>query len=341
MERTTTGAAGETRNSGEPALQRLAWVAGFLHRAGARLRHVDYRQAEEGCFRLATELRRAVGEDTLSRAVFQAVPRGGLVVLGLLSYALGLRREQLDGRADAAAPLVLVDDCALSGLRLRQELARLAPEREVVVAHLYSAPELRRAVAEREPRVTACVAAHDLADRSRDVYPDDAEHAAWQSEWLRRLGDDRYWLGLPELVSFAWSEPDRPFWNAATGRIEDGWRFVAPHRCLGNRARLAQGLADPPAAGEDEPAWRLAESVVWGEFDGVLWLCDAGTDTIFSLAGTAVPAWKALVTFGSTAAAAVLVRDFAVEVDRAREDVDALAAELSMAGLLEPGDCSG
>jgi hypothetical protein len=321
--------------------QRLAFAAGFLRRAATRVRWTGYRQAEEDCFRLAAALRRRVGDETLSHAEFRAVPRGGLVVLGMLSYALDLRREQLEPSGDAAAPLVLVDDCALSGLRLRATMARLPARREVVVAHLYSHPDLRRAVEEREPRVSACVAAGDLADRSRDLHRGDEEHATWREQWLRRLGDDRYWLGLPELVAFAWSEPDRPFWNAATGRVEDGWRFVPPHRCLKNRARLAAGLQGfAPAAGA--PPWRLPEDVVWGEFDGVLWLGRGPTDEVFSLAGTAAVAWKALAAGGSAGtAAAVLARSFAVEEDAARADVESLAGELVAAGLLERGDGPG
>ncbi len=342
MRRTDPQTTVRSEAAGGADAERLVQVAGFLRRAGGRLRFVDWRRAEEDCFRLAAELRRRVGDEVLARAAFRAIPRGGLVVLGMLAYALDLRREQLAPAGGGAAPLVLVDDCALSGLRLRQEMAHLPAERDVVVAHLYSHPELRRAVEEGEPRVSACVAAHDLADRSRQLHPDEAEHAAWQRRWLGRLGDDRYWLGLPELVAFAWSEPDRPFWNEARERFEHGWRFVPPHRCLKNRGRLAAGLAGFAPAAAGEPRWRLPEDVLWGEFDGVLWLCRGGTEEVFSLAGTAALAWKALAAGGGAAtAAAVLAGRFSVDEDAARADVEHLAAELVAAGLLERGDGPG
>ena len=320
--------------------QRLGQVAAFLKRAGIRLRYVGYRQAESDVLRLAAELRRTVGEELLSRAAFRAVPRGGLVVLGMLAYALGLRREQLDGRCEAEAEsLVLVDDCALSGMRLRQELDRLAPSRRVVVALLYAAPDLRRAVEEGEPRVEACVAARDLADRSRELYPDPQQHAAWRRCWLERLGADRYWLGLPELVAFAWSEPDRPFWNSATERIEDGWRFVPPHRCLQGRARLARDLPEAASRETEEPEWRSAATAVWGEFDGVLWLCHTGSQQVYSLDPTASLAWKALVTGADVAGAAkALTSRFDVDAETATSDVEALVAALVEAGLLERAD---
>jgi hypothetical protein len=335
----TTGATGPADDA---VAERLAQVAGFLRRAGGRLRWVDWRQAEEDCFKLAAELRRRVGDEVLSRAGFRAIPRGGLLVLGMLAYALDLRREQLGPDGDCAAPLVLVDDCALSGLRLRQEMARLPAEREVVVAHLYSHPELRRAVEESEPRVSACVAAHDLADRLRRLHPDAAERAEWQRRWLRRLGDDRYWLGLPELVAFVWSEPDRPFWNEARERFEHGWRFVPPHRCLKNRGRLVAELPGFKPAAAGEPRWRLPDGVLWGEFDGILWLCRGGDEEVFSLAGTAALAWKVLTAGGGAATAAqVLAGRFAVDEAAAGADVDRLVAELLAAGLLEQGDDPG
>ncbi len=331
--------APENQKAEAPDIQHLNQVAGFLKRAGTRLRYVDYHQAESDVLGLAVKLRQMLGEETLRSASFVAIPRGGLVVLGMLSYALDLQREQLDGRNSEAALVILVDDCSLSGMRLRQKLDRLEPPRRVVVAHLYSAPELRRAVEEAEPQVDFCVAAQDLEDRSRSLYPDPEEHAAWQRIWLDRLGSDRYWLGLPELVAFAWSEPDRPFWNSATERIEDGWRFVPPHRCLKSRARLVRHLPEVANSGVCEPVWRSAAELVWGEFDGVLWLCHTGSQQVYSLDPSASLAWKALVTGADLAGAAkALTTRFEVDAGAARSDVEALVAALVGAGLLERVD---
>ena len=204
-----------------------------------------------------------------------------------------------------------------------------------MVAHLYSCPELRRAVLEAEPRVDACVAAHDLRDLAVELFPDESERARWRQRWRQRLGDDRYWIGVPELVAFAWSEPDRPFWNDATGRVEDGWRFVPPHRCLKNRLRLSHPR--PPAPAPER--WRVPAGVAWGEFDGTVWLHRAAPDELFSLTGTAAVAWKALVAEGGVdAAVAALGEGFDVGPERAGDDVEALASELVAAGLLEPCD---
>lgn len=326
---------------------RLAQLGQLVRRLTATLRFVDDARAAADAARLAARLDAALPAAQRHAASFHPIPRGGYVVLGLLAYHLDLPRERLraaDERDhETDAPLVLVDDCALSGLRLRQELERLPEGRPVVVAHLYSAPELRQAVLEAEPRVVACVAAGDLADRSREIFPDPEEHRAWRERWAERLqGERRYWLGLPELIAFPWNEPDRPFWNAATGRMEDGWRFVPPHLCTKNRARLAAAL--PPAVrreiAEGEPGgWRMADGVAWGEFDEVAWLVRTDSEQVFSLDGTAALTWRVLVVGGSLeTAAAALARQYAVDEATARRDAEALAAELETAGLLErPG----
>ena len=341
-----------------PSRLRVIRLGQGLAAYAAHRRYVSYRQAEDDAARLALRLREALAAAGLAAARFRAVPRGGLIVLAMLAYHLDLPRRQLrggdgdgEGGGDGGGPLVLVDDCALSGLRLRQELARLPPGTEVVVAHLYSPRELREAVLAAEPRVAACVAAQDLADLTAELFPDAAERAAWRRRWRRRLaagdgggGERRYWLGMPELVAFAWSEPDRPFWNDATGEVEDGWRFEPPHRCLKNRARLARGLpAAAPAVAPPQGGWHLADGVAWGEFDGVVWLCSGGDRAgdegdegkVFSLDGSAALVWKALVAGGGEAAAAVALEiAYEVDAETARRDVAALAGDLAAAGLL-------
>jgi hypothetical protein len=276
----------------------------------------------------------------------------------MLAYHLGLDRERLRPESDdgQGRPRVLVDDCALSGLRLSQELRRLSGEGPVVVAHLYSPRELRQAVLDAEPRVTACVAAADLADLTAQVLPVAEARSAWRQRWRRRLdearadapagrepgGARRYWLGVPELVSFAWNEPDRPFWNDQTGRVEDGWRFTPPHRCLKNRARLALDLP-PEALRVERPGkdWRLAEGVVWGEFDGVVWLLRGSDQEVFSLPDSAAVTWRALVVgAGEGGAAAALTAIYGIAAVQARGDVSALVDQLAAAGLLSAEDGS-
>ena len=70
----------------------------------------------------------SLGTETLSRCRFVALPRGGLFVLGMLAYLLDLRADRVGDVGESgirpggsdSAPLVLVDDCALSGLRFSE-----------------------------------------------------------------------------------------------------------------------------------------------------------------------------------------------------------------------------
>jgi hypothetical protein len=202
---------------------------------------------------------------------------------------------------------------------------------QVVFAHLYSHPDLRQAIRVRERRVHACVSAHDLRDHAPDQYTTAAEHVAWRQRWEERLGDERYWYGRPDLVCFAWSEPDHPFWNPVTGRVEDGWRFLSPDRCLKNRARL--GLAPRT---EGTPEWRVPDEVACGCFDNVWWLCRIGTGEVYRLDGVAADIWRALAATGcSDAAAEDLVRQYEIGVEQARGEVAAFGQELTTRGLLE------
>ncbi len=331
-------------------LGRLGALGALLGHLSDQLVDVGWEGADQAAGELARRLRDTLPPADLARARFAAIPRGGLFVLGLLAYHLGLPAERLRPAAGAglaaAGPLVLVDDCALTGLRLGQEVARRrrAGEERIVFAHLYSTPELRRCLEGGVAGLEACVAAADLRDQAERVFPDRQRRRAWRLRWLRRLsGESRFWIGLPQPVAFPWGEPDHPFWNPATGRLEAGWRFLPPHRCLKNRVRLEESL---PATGDgtgreaaEGPGvgWLGAEGVVWGVFDGTVWLCRAADRRVFSLRGSAALAWKALVCGnGEGGAAAALEAAYGVTAGAARRDVAALAADLAGQDLLQP-----
>ena len=316
-----------------PDLDRLTELAALLRRQAPAVLYVDYRRAELDCELLAARLLAEVGRQRLAQAAFVPIPRGGLIVLGMLAYLLDLGPEQLAAPPAGEGPLVVVDDCALTGHRFAAQLAA-SGDREVVFAHLYSHPELRRAIVAREPRVTCCVAAHDLADRADESFPRAADRRAWEERWRARLGPGRYWVGQPDLVCFAWSEPDRPLWNPATDRIEAGWRFLPPHLCLGNRTRLV-----PPAATARTVEWRVPGAVVSSEFNGVVWLCDTRSQEVISLAGVAADLWRRVAGWGSLPLAATdLAAIYEVSVEEVGRDLADFVAELAARGLLERAD---
>lgn len=102
------GVVGYFDIAGRARLEGLRWqLENFL----PRLRYVGYKQAEEDCERLAELLVERFGREELQSFRFTAIPRGGLIVLGMLAYVLGLRQSQLEPPHSPERPLVVVDDC--------------------------------------------------------------------------------------------------------------------------------------------------------------------------------------------------------------------------------------
>ena len=310
---------------------RLDALLTCLRHVRGNLRYVSYQEAEQGCELLAEQLLQEYSQRELESFSFLAVPRGGMLVLGMLAYVLNLAPDQLVEADDPSTPTVVVDDCALTGVRFGQMLSRIASD-HVVFAHLYSCPELRRAITVTEPRVKFCIAAHDLSDHALDLFGDPAEYRAWRRLWEERLGSTRYWLGQPDVVCFPWSEPDRPFWNPSSRNVESAWRFLPPHMCLKNKAEL--GLPPRSVSGR---AWQVPTKLVVGQFDSVLWLCRLDTQQVYALDGTAADMWRALAVYGDlTTAAEYLLECYDVDKQQLDRDIAEFIEQLLAKGLLEP-----
>lgn len=298
------------------------------------VRFLTYREAERAALSLAAQLQELLGAGGVRAATYAAVPRGGFFVLGMLAYALDVPHAQLLPQA-GGSPIVVVDDASLSGARFAWFLRSL-PEGPVVFAHLCSTPSLRAAILEREPRVKACLAAEDLRDLAPDRYPEAAAYQAWKCRWEARLPGTRYWTGLPEMVVFPWSEPDRPVWNAATGRAEDQWRLAAPERCLKNRARLAL----PPMAACRR--YSIPEWIAYRVGEEEVLLCDRRSEALYRLPSAAAEMWRGLAAYGEEAAVVALVSSrYEVAPEQVQTDLRALIADLERQGLLEDTEARG
>ncbi|MGD2113454.1 MAG: PqqD family peptide modification chaperone [Acidobacteriota bacterium] len=295
------------------------------------MRRIDYPGAERLALRLSSALRDQLGPE-LSTLPFVPIPRGGLFVLGMLSYALDLSPSQirtLDAPAtgpSAGSGVVLVDDCALSGARLAGALDRIgAGEGRVVVAHLLSHPDLRRAVEAAEPRVARCLAADDLSSLE-GAFPEDFDVI-----WRGRLPGRRYRVVPVEPVAFPWSEPEAVWWNARDGLLERGWHRVSPRSCLRFRAELR--LPEP----RDAPGpLDLAGGVLWKlDGDRVLLRAADRTGRLIGLGGVALDMWKSLIAYGDRERAAEHLSGV-YDVARAdlERDLDALLQDLLGRGFL-------
>jgi len=272
--------------------------------------YVDYEQAQADCVQLAAQLAAAYGCGELREFAFAAIPRGGLIVLGMLAYTLGLAAGQVALRpGDAGRPLCIVDDCALTGLRFAEFLATVGNER-VVFAHLYSHPALRRGIQAAEPRVQACIAAHDLAGLAPGP---DATAAAGDDHpagWPAMPVTGRYWAGSAAPVIFAWSEPEIHVRDPFTGEVESGWRFAPPHRCLKHQVELAAARRPAAAPVAASPRlWQSPAAVMWRRDGDRLWLLQTESEASHMFEGLWADMWRGLATWGDVAAVFTWLRE--------------------------------
>jgi hypothetical protein len=305
-----------------------------------RVRYVSYDQAQADCLRLASRLLDRFGSAARDEFHYVAIPRGGHIVLGMLAYALDLPADRLAPRASAQVPLVVVDDCAVSGARFKGLLPELEGD-AVIFAPLYSPAGLRDAIRAQEPRVLDCLSARDLEDEA--PLRQGAGHAEWQESQRQSDDGSRYWYGQYAPFGFAWNEPDVGFWNPATHRREKAWNLLPPELCLKNRigwdpdAARIQINADGPGPIVPGPG------VLHADFGDTILLGEAGSGRSHALDDVAADMWRALVTTGSSEAAlAALCAVYDVDDATLGRDLQAFTETLFDKGLLvRRGDACG
>lgn len=293
------------------------------------LRYIDYLQAERYCCNLAQKIISYCGDD-LASAVAVGVPRGGIIVLGMLSYALGLGKNQLvHGSPSYRGDNVLVvDDCCLSGRRFREFVEQLDADR-IIFAHLVSGPGVREEILARDPRVKVCLAVEDIeaVDFASGLNPrkndldSDCEH-----------GPAAFRYAAAEPVAFSWGEPQYPIWNASNKAYDEGWFHVTPRLCLESRVTL-DFCADTSTtdSGYDVPA-----DALWKKQGEELLVWKRRADKVYRFNHTAADTWFALLMFGRLdAAASYIAKRYGIEVEKAMEDASEAVRDFLERGLLE------
>jgi hypothetical protein len=316
------------------AVVRLAALSRQLRISCKRLRYISYAQAEEDCRILAEKLIELFGRDELGKFQFTTIPRGGMIVLGMLSYALGLERKQLGRPASDDNPLVVVDDCSLTGRRFADFIENCGSDK-IIFATLYSHPNLRSAIEEREPRVLACLSAHDLQDHWYELSEEGQDEA--QGKWLSRLKGKRYWFGQTDHICFAWSEPDRLFWNPVTEKVESGWHLLPPELCLKNRSdsKPIPVQIQPEGKGPLCPSGR----VIFSYHNGCVIIGDLVTKESFCLDGVAADMWNAVIEKGDAEAILdKLLTEYDIDEFTLRSDLQSFIDDLLARGILEVGE---
>ena len=302
-------------------------IAGFPKHIIDATFHLSYLQVEAQVKQLAAHLLAEFGSD-VRYFRYKAIPRGGLIVLGMLAYILNLERKTFSVRSPNT-PLIIVDDCSLSGIRFHNTV-RATKHQKIIFAHLYSNPSLRNSIENQEPRVIKCLAASDLQDMAPNYYKE--KYHQWQQRWQQHQSV-RYWLGLPELVIFPWSEPDFRYWNPVIQGVESNWRLTSPDRCLKNWGQL--GL---PPVKNSMPQFRSAYQVAYtiSEKENEIILCDLQTEQVYGLKNIAADMWRTIVAYGNIdIAAKFLSAKYDVKDEILKQDLMNFVDELIFQGLLE------
>lgn len=213
-------------------MERFRHLAMQVSRVDRAARYIDYNEAERLTEILAHQLVERYGRKELLKFEYRPIPRGGVIVMGMLSYALGLPAgDVLSRESGSKRPVVFVDDCVLSGMRFKQQLKDL-DNCKVILASLFAPEDLCGSSTAKKPSFD-CVSAVRLKDLGPELYG--AFYDSWRKQWADRLGDSVLWAGQPEYLCFAWNEPESSFLNSVTGEVEMGFRLAPPERCLHHR----------------------------------------------------------------------------------------------------------
>jgi len=321
-------------NFSDAEVERLRWLPAQLNDQLPFFRYVSWQQAEADVEALAERLRARWSIDEIRGMRFVGIPRGGVIVLGMLAYALDLPPECLMPEPDSGRPLVVVDDCALSGRRFWQFLrSRAGMADEVVFAHLYSAPDLRKAVEAREARVVAALAARDLQDLSLEIHGDDI--AGWRARWKELDGEEVYLVGRFEHVAFPWAEPDLAVWDPALEQPIAGWRLVPPEACLKNRSVRYSGSTRLEIQASETGVLQLAPGVYHGEIADQTLVADIDSGQVVALKAVAQDMWRKFLECGTTESALQRLQEaYQVPVEALRRDAIHFLQELHSRGIL-------
>lgn len=331
----------------------LSDLAAQLNEVIGKHRYIDYPTAEIYAERLAQKLMGRFGGEALSHFQFTGIPRGGGIALGMLAYLLDLHPDQIISGSSASTKngdtLVVVDDCALSGVRFQQFLEKVTFSR-VVFCPLFATPELCRAIEQAEPRIEACINAEDLHDVAPARF--DEAYSQWCAERKKLMGQYGYWAGITEYIAFAWCEPQTKYWSQSTERFEPGWNVLPPNLSLKRRVLAAKLKRERGDAGRqaqltlqpDGPGpLTAANRVLWTEIGSAIAVAHMPqgalqTTPCFRLEGTAADMWRSMLEYGSLEAAeASLLRRYDVEPAILRYDLATFVSDLESHGILTRG----
>ncbi|MDC7221504.1 MAG: hypothetical protein PQJ59_16340 [Spirochaetales bacterium] len=212
--------------------RQLAW-------ADKQSRFISYKEAEGLTEKLAAKLKREFGKEELDQFFYSPIPRGGHIVMGMLSYCLGLPKSALHPpSSDLKRPVVYVDDCLISGLRSSEYMNKKGAESILAVL---LAPKGVCEMSRHKELDFSCFAGDELDDLAPLLLKEDYE--PWKERSKKR--GTPLWVGMTEYFAFEWSEPENSFFNDKTALMEPGFDLLPPEQCLNTRHSTSTEPQDP------------------------------------------------------------------------------------------------
>ena len=253
-----------------------------------------------------------------------AVPRGGLIVGGLVAYAAN--RPIAPDVGSARSGSWMIDDVSISGLRLLSELDRL-PAKSILVGVLAATDGAVEVV-----RAHPAVLGFERVERVEELAAAENQHASedrGKSRWPEF--DSRIWIGRAAHHVFPWNEPDSSFRHPVTRRVEPGFPLVPREQCYSNREPLR------PVVPVIESLVPLLAPGVWPiEHSGSLLLLHPASGAVAEAAESAVELLGVLASPDPNAAIKALATELQADAGEIRADLDELLQTLQSCGYMTP-----
>ena len=198
----------------------------------------------------------------------------------------------------------------------------------IIFSPLYSSPELRSAITEREPRVRACISAHDLESCMDSVEEDQRSF----QEIFGAPDKSDYWNGLTDYLCFAWNEPGFVFLNPVTKKIDGIWTIFPHEVCLKNGPVRIPIRVKPDIRAE----FCVAENFVTIHSDDSVTIDNLVTHDRYVLKGIAAEMWNALMEYGNQEALLTkFVNEYDIDQITLKGDISDFTRNLLSRGILK------
>lgn len=285
-----------------------------------QIQYLDSTQCLDLTKSLAKIIKQTVPENILKNSQVVAIPRGGLFIQAMLSYFLPLKHHQLQYTENDVdtSPLIIVDDCAISGLRLAQQLEKF-PNRDIYFFTIASPEKLRDSVKLKEARVLDFKSVVNIKS---------------YSTLKAQNTQQRYWLGQCDAVIFPWSETQRSHFSNGKLSNRPLWKIAPDKLCMSTKAKK-QAIKATEVKENQSAVLSTPDNILHFTDQGITKILDASTMKHYSLDAIGSDIWQSLLSNSNLDhALAELSATYKVSKTRLNNDMQLLTQKLIDAGLI-------